>query len=181
MRPTPPLPPPLHTRTHPYARSLLQPVPRACRVYACTLPGFGPSEKSPQNYTTDLWKAYVRDFMVHVVGRPGIVAGNSIGGVIPANACADHPHVFEGIVLVNTAGSTESLWDPENIPDKKPQQQIVVNVLGWTTFKYLQRGIRKQVPTPPPSPSPPPSPRFSPQALPQHRICRCCYTAACAT
>lgn len=116
-----------------------------CRVYACTLPGFGPSEKSPQNYTTDLWKSYVRDFMVHVVGRPGIVAGNSIGGVIPANACADHPHCFKGIVLVNTAGSTETEYDPEDIPDGKPQRKIVVNVLGWSTFKFLQRGIRKQV------------------------------------
>lgn len=127
----------------------------ACRVYACTLPGFGPSEKSPQNYTTDLWKAYVRDFMVHIVGRPGIVAGNSIGGVIPANACADHPHIFDGIVLVNTAGSTETAWDPDNVPDKKPQAQIIVNVLGWSTFTYLQRGIRKQVRYP--ADAPPPS------------------------
>lgn len=58
------------------------------KVYACTLPGFGPSEKSPQNYTTALWKAYVRDFVVHVIGKPVVVAGNSIGGVVPANACA---------------------------------------------------------------------------------------------
>lgn len=58
------------------------------KVYACTLPGFGPSEKSPQNYTTGLWKAYVRDFVVHVIGKPVVVAGNSIGGVVPANACA---------------------------------------------------------------------------------------------
>eukprot|EP00892_Ulva_mutabilis_P007297 jgi/Ulvmu1/493/UM001_0501.1 len=128
-----------------WRRNLPELAAKGYAVYACTLPGFGPSEKSPQNYTTDLWKAYVRDFMVHVVRRPAIVAGNSIGGVIPANACADHPHVFRGIVLVNTAGSTESEWDPENIPDKKPQQQIIVNVLGWTTFQYLQRGIRKQL------------------------------------
>jgi pimeloyl-ACP methyl ester carboxylesterase len=59
-----------------------------CKVYACTLPGFGPSEKSPQNYTTALWKAYVRDFVVHVIGKPVVVAGNSIGGVVPANSCA---------------------------------------------------------------------------------------------
>lgn len=69
---------------------------RGCRVFACTLPGFGPSEKSPQNYTTALWKSYVRDFVVNVVRSPVFIAGNSIGGVIPANSCADHPHLFDG-------------------------------------------------------------------------------------
>ena len=81
-------------------------------MLACTLPGFGPSEKSPQVYTTALWKAYVRDFVVNIAQTPVIVAGNSIGGVIPANACADHPDLFQGIVLINTAGNSDPDWDP---------------------------------------------------------------------
>jgi pimeloyl-ACP methyl ester carboxylesterase len=116
-----------------------------CRVYACTLPGFGPSEKSPQNYTTALWKAYVRDFAVHVVGKPVVVAGNSIGGVVPANACADHPDVFRGIVLINTAGSTDTSFDPDNLPPAKERNKLFVDLTGWLVFNYLQGGIGKQL------------------------------------
>ena len=67
---------------------------------------------------------------------------------------ADHAHVFKGIVLINTAGSTDLDWDPENIPEKKPQSKLFVDVVSWVTFKYLQGGIQKQleklcVPPPP--------------------------------
>lgn len=116
-----------------------------CRVYACTLPGFGPSEKHPHIYTTALWKAYVRDFAVHVVGRPVVVAGNSIGGVVPANSCADHPHVFRGIVLINTAGSVETEWDPDTVLEAKKRNKLLVDVVSWLTFNYLQGVIPKQL------------------------------------
>lgn len=114
-------------------------------MFACTLPGFGPSEKSPQLYTTAMWKAYVRDFVINVVQAPVTVAGNSIGGVIPANACADHPHLFEGIVLINTAGSTDETYDPDAAVEEKAQRQFVVNGTSWLVFNFLQRGISKQL------------------------------------
>ena len=117
-----------------------------CRVFACTLPGFGPSEKSPQVYTTAFWKAYVRDFVVNVVRQPAFIAGNSIGGVIPANACADHPHLFKGIVLINTAGSSATDFDPNAPPvEAKPRGKTFVNATSWLTFRYLQRGIANQL------------------------------------
>ena len=116
-----------------------------CRVFACTLPGFGPSEKSPQLYTTAMWKAYVRDFVINVVRAPVTVAGNSIGGVIPANACADHPHLFEGIVLINTAGSTDTVYDPDAPDTPEQKRQFFINGTSWLVFNFLQRGIGKQL------------------------------------
>lgn len=59
--------------------------------------------------------------------------------------CADHPQVFTGIVLINTAGSTDLEWDPDNVPEKKEQSQLFVDVVSWATFKYLQAGIQKQL------------------------------------
>ena len=58
---------------------------------------------------------------------------------------ADHPHIFKGIVLINTAGSTDLDWDPENTPEKKQQSKLFVDVVSWVTFKYLQGGIQKQL------------------------------------
>lgn len=45
---------------------------------------------------------FVRDFLVGVVGRPAVLAGNSIGGFISASAAADYPELVAGLALVNT-------------------------------------------------------------------------------
>jgi pimeloyl-ACP methyl ester carboxylesterase len=92
-----------------------------------------------------MWKAYVRDFVVSVIKEPVVVAGNSIGGVIPANACADHPHIFKGLVLINTAGSTDIDYDPEAPRERKQQSKLFVNVTSWFVFNFLQRNISKQL------------------------------------
>lgn len=53
--------------------------------------------------------------------------------------------MFKGIVLVNTAGSTDPLWDPENVPEQQERSKLFVDVVSWATFKYLQGGIQKQL------------------------------------
>jgi pimeloyl-ACP methyl ester carboxylesterase len=45
---------------------------------------------------------FVRDFLVGVVGRPAVLAGNSIGGFISASCAADFPTLVAGLALVNT-------------------------------------------------------------------------------
>jgi pimeloyl-ACP methyl ester carboxylesterase len=45
---------------------------------------------------------FVRDFLVGVVGRPAVLAGNSIGGFISASCAADYPELVAGLALVNT-------------------------------------------------------------------------------
>ena len=118
-------------------------------MYACSLPGFGPSEKTPQLYTTAVWSAFVRDFVINVVRRPVVVAGNSIGGGIPAVAAANHAHLFEGVVLVNTAGSTDGgPWDPNNVPVKKVPSRLFVGVVsrcgrsGWRALAVRSQQLR---------------------------------------
>lgn len=87
----------------------------------------------------------MRDFVINVVQEPVVVAGNSIGGIIPANACADDPDLFRGLVLINTAGSADEEWDPANPPTKEAPNKLIANLLSRVSFVYLQRGIRKQL------------------------------------
>lgn len=49
-------------------------------VWAIDLLGFGHSEKPTLSYTQFLWEDVVRDFVLECVGRPAVLAGNSIGG-----------------------------------------------------------------------------------------------------
>ena len=66
------------------------------QVYAPTLPGYGRSEKPGLPYSQDLWVAFLHDFVLDVVQRPVIVAGNSIGGFVTASLAADYPALVDG-------------------------------------------------------------------------------------
>ena len=65
--------------------------PTTTQVYAPTIPGFGRSEKPALPYTQGLWQAFLRDFVVEVVRRPVVVAGNSIGGYLSACLAGGSP------------------------------------------------------------------------------------------
>ena len=66
------------------------------QVYAPTIPGFGRSEKPALPYTQGLWQAFLRDFVVEVVRRPVVVAGNSIGGFLSASLAGGSPRLVRG-------------------------------------------------------------------------------------
>lgn len=66
------------------------------QVYAPTFPGYGRSEKQSLAYSQELWRDFLRDFVLEVVQRPVVVAGNSIGGFISASLAADYPTLVKG-------------------------------------------------------------------------------------
>ena len=66
------------------------------QVYAPTFPGYGRSEKQSLAYSQELWRDFLRDFVIEVVQRPVVVAGNSIGGFISASLAADYPSLVKG-------------------------------------------------------------------------------------
>lgn len=66
------------------------------QVYAPTLPGYGRAEKPSIPYSQKLWVDFLRDFVVEVVRRPVVVAGNSIGGFLSASLAADYPQLVQG-------------------------------------------------------------------------------------
>ena len=50
----------------------------------------------PCPYSQYLWVSFLRDFVVEVVRRPVVIAGNSIGGFISASLAADYKQIIQG-------------------------------------------------------------------------------------
>lgn len=50
-------------------------------MYAIDLLGFGGSAKPNIEYSMELWRDLVVDFMAEFVQQPAVVMGNSIGGL----------------------------------------------------------------------------------------------------
>jgi hypothetical protein len=48
----------------------------------------------------DLWRDFLHDFVLQVVRRPVVAAGNSIGGFMSASLAADYPGVCQGACWV---------------------------------------------------------------------------------
>jgi pimeloyl-ACP methyl ester carboxylesterase len=119
-------------------------------VYAPTLPGFGRSEKAALQYSQEAWRDFVRDFLVGVVGRPAVLAGNSIGGFISASCAADYPELVAGLALVNTAGPVTPGVTEEQVQalvseTRKPPASWFVRATTFGLMAYLQNSIGKQL------------------------------------
>ncbi len=44
----------------------------------------------------ELWRDFLRDFVIEVVRRPVVAVGNSIGGYISASLAGDYPALVSG-------------------------------------------------------------------------------------
>ncbi|GAB4818230.1 hypothetical protein N2152v2_005276 [Parachlorella kessleri] len=115
-------------------------------VFAPTLPGYGRSEKPSVPYGQDFWRDFVHDFSLHVVRRPVVAVGNSIGGFIAASVASDFPGVCKGLVLVNSAGLMEKGYQPpaqEKAPFAPPF--FVANAASQALFAFLQGSVEGQL------------------------------------
>ncbi|MEA5418094.1 alpha/beta fold hydrolase [Spirulina sp. CCNP1310] len=74
------------------------------QVYGLDLLGFGGSAKPALAYSLELWEAQICDFWQAHIGRPMVMVGNSIGGLLTLMVMAHRPEITEGGVLINCAG-----------------------------------------------------------------------------
>jgi pimeloyl-ACP methyl ester carboxylesterase len=51
-------------------------------VYAIDLLGFGRSDKPLLDYSTELWRDQLLDFLAEFIDRPAVLIGNSIGSLV---------------------------------------------------------------------------------------------------
>jgi pimeloyl-ACP methyl ester carboxylesterase len=115
-------------------------------VYCPTLPGYGRAEKPAAPYGQDLWRDYLVDFVVQVVRRPVVAAGNSIGGFIAASMAADAPGAAAGLVLVNSAGGLTPGYAPPASPPPPPAPpRFVVEGVSAALFKFLEGDVANQL------------------------------------
>lgn len=102
-------------------------------VWAIDLLGFGRSDKAEVEYSPDLWREQLHDFITQVIGRPAVLAGNSIGGYATLCVAAKHPESVAGAVLLNCAGGFSE--PPTSQPN--PVQQT----LGKAILSFLLQPI----------------------------------------
>ncbi len=102
-------------------------------VYALDLLGFGRSEKAIAPYSGQFWSEQVHAFVQEIIGRPAIIAGNSIGGYTTLCTAAYFPESVAGVALLNCAGPFSGERDP-----KKPTNPL------QQTLQYLRQDLFKQ-------------------------------------
>ncbi len=113
-------------------------------VWAIDLLGFGRSAKPNWDYSGDLWRNQLHEFITEVVGQPVVLAGNSLGGYASLCVAAQHPQSVAGLVLLNSAGPFTDVGVPTQ---PNPVQKAVMEASRWVLtqpwgsfllFQYLR-------------------------------------------
>lgn len=104
-------------------------------VWAIDLLGFGRSGKPDIAYSGDLWRQQLLAFITDVIGRPTVLAGNSLGGYASLCVAAHSPEWVNGVILLNSAGPFS---DPESDTSNaslsaKPLSAMTRLKQGWGT------------------------------------------------
>ncbi|BAU63217.1 alpha/beta hydrolase fold protein [Stanieria sp. NIES-3757] len=74
------------------------------QVWAIDLLGFGRSAKPNLQYSGNLWRDQLHDFITEVIKQPAVLAGNSLGGYACLCVAAQRPESAVGLILLNSAG-----------------------------------------------------------------------------
>lgn len=119
-------------------------------VYAIDLLGFGRSQKPAWEYSGDLWRDQLHDFITENIQRPTVIAGNSLGGYSSLCVAAGYPQSVAGIVLLNSAGpftDTNPLGSKKVNPVQKAIAKNLQNILRqpWANqllFNFVRRKSR---------------------------------------
>ncbi len=117
---------------------------RDFEVFALDLIGFGRSSKPSSGYSSELWRDQIADFITEIIGRPAVVAGNSIGGYSSLFTGATRTDAVVGVCMINGVGSFS-----EQQPNVKPNpfqvaigQIIKAAVLSpapsWMIFQFVR-------------------------------------------
>jgi pimeloyl-ACP methyl ester carboxylesterase len=113
------------------------------QVFAIDLLGFGRSAKPKLQYSGELWRDQLRDFISEVIGEKTVVAGNSLGGYACLCVGAEYPDLVAGVVLLNSAGPF-SASEGEQVqiqPAQNPVQKLIGKTVKWTFKKRLFQAL----------------------------------------
>ncbi|MEM8778349.1 MAG: alpha/beta fold hydrolase [Cyanobacteria bacterium P01_G01_bin.49] len=116
-------------------------------VWAIDLLGFGRSAKPELQYSGDLWRDQLKDFVTAIIGEPVVLAGNSLGGYATLCVAAQCPEVSKGVILLNSAGPfSETKTHQKPNPVKKLIRSFLLQPwASYLLFQYMRRphNIRK--------------------------------------
>lgn len=111
------------------------------QVWAIDLVGFGRSAKPDWEYSGGLWQAQLQEFITEKIGRPTVLAGNSLGGYSALCTAANHPEAVAGLVLLNSAGpfSDQTTRTRPNPLGKLVQSILLQPLPSWLIFQYVRQ------------------------------------------
>jgi pimeloyl-ACP methyl ester carboxylesterase len=123
------------------------------RVVAIDLPGFGLSPGVARDCSVEENALVLRQFLHRVIGRPVVLVGNSMGGMVSLLAAAAEPEAVHGIVLVDPALP---------IPVQRPDLRVAAGFMLLMTPLAAEVGLRAFA-------------RRQPAALSVERVIRACF------
>lgn len=118
------------------------------QIWAIDLLGFGRSAKPNWEYSGNLWRDQLSDFITEVIGQPVILAGNSLGGYAALCVAAQRPENARGLILLNSAGPfTDTKVPAKSTTLQKLRQNVTRAVIRqpWITFLMFQNLRRRSV------------------------------------
>lgn len=115
------------------------------QVWAIDLLGFGRSAKPKQEYSGNLWREQLHDFITEIIRQPTVLVGNSLGGYASLCVAAEYPQSTAGLILLNSAGPfSDNLENSQSQSRSNPWGQLVRSILlqPWASlllFQYVRR------------------------------------------
>nr|WP_036801204.1 alpha/beta fold hydrolase [Pleurocapsa sp. PCC 7319] len=115
------------------------------QVWAIDLLGFGRSAKPNLEYSGNLWREQLHDFIDEVICQPTILAGNSLGGYASLTVAAEYPQSTVGLILLNSAGpftDTQAQSTQKSQPNFIGKLMRSILLQPWASFllfQYLRR------------------------------------------
>ncbi|AFZ37010.1 alpha/beta hydrolase fold protein [Stanieria cyanosphaera PCC 7437] len=119
------------------------------QVWAIDLLGFGRSAKPNLQYSGDLWRDQLDDFITEVIKQPAVLAGNSLGGYACLCVAAQRPQSAVGLILLNSAGPFSDSNPNPNPNNKASFRQLRGNMTRsillqpWASY-FLFQFIRRK-------------------------------------
>jgi pimeloyl-ACP methyl ester carboxylesterase len=118
------------------------------QVWAIDLLGFGRSAKPNQEYSGNLWREQLHDFITEIIRQPTVLVGNSLGGYVSLCVAAAYPQSTAGLILLNSAGPfTDITPNSEQKSDSNVVGTLIRSILlqPWASFLLFQYVRRKSV------------------------------------
>ena len=118
------------------------------QVWAIDLLGFGRSAKPSQEYSGNLWREQLHDFITQVIGKPAVLAGNSLGGYAALCVAAEYPQSVAGLILLNSAGpfsDTKTQSPQKSSPNYIGKLIRSILLQPWASFLLFQYVRRRSV------------------------------------
>ncbi|GAB4231101.1 MAG: alpha/beta fold hydrolase [Stanieria sp.] len=119
------------------------------QVWAIDLLGFGRSAKPNLQYSGNLWRDQLHDFITEVIKQPAVLAGNSLGGYACLCVAAECTESAVGLILLNSAGPFSDSNPNPNPNNKASFRQLRGNLTRsillqpWASYFLFQFVRRK--------------------------------------